>query len=452
MLDEVRKRFEEAAPMGVMGRMVLEYAFDSAWVDEVFEAERQRQYVRELLFSRVVDLVSLVSLGLRPSLHVAAKQATDLPVSLAALYDKVKRSEPAVMRGLVTGSAARLRPVVEILEPPATLPGWQLRIVDGNHLASSEKRLKPLRTQRGAALPGHALVVYDPDTELVCDMVACEDAYTSERAAVPPLLDRAQAGQLWIADRHFCTAAILQGWQTAKSHFLVREHSTHPRLLEEGQRQECGRVETGTVYEQSIRIAGSSESWRRIELRLDHPTDDGDLVIRLWSNLPGQVSAPKIAELYRKRWRIEAMFQRLESVLHSELTTLGNPRAALLGFAVSLLAYNLLALLKRFVECAHRPKLPEFEASTYHIALQLKSAYEGMLIALPRQQWQHWGTDDPDLLAKQLLRLAQNVRPKSVATAKRGPKIKKKQEYVENLKASAHFSTHRILNGVQKRP
>jgi IS4 transposase len=452
MLEELRKRFEEEAPIGVMGRRALEYAFDSAWVDEVFEVERQRQYARELLFSTVVDLVSLVSLGLRPSLHAAAKQAKNFPVSLAALYDKVKRTEPAVMRGLVTGSAERLTPVVKILERPATLPGWQLRIVDGNHLASSEKRLKPLRTQRGAALPGHALVVYDPDCELVCDMVACEDAYTSERAAVPPLLDRAQAGQLWIADRHFCTEAILNGWHTANSHFLVREHSTHPRLLEAGQPQECGRVETGTVYEQSIRIAGSSDSWRRIELRLDHPTDDGDLVIRLWSNLPSQVSAQKIADLYRTRWRIEAMFQRLESVLHSELSTLGHPRAALLGFAVSLLAYNLLALLKRFVEYAHRPQLPEFEASTYHLALQLKSAYEGMLIALPSQEWQHWGTDDPDILAQQLLLLAQNVKPKSVATAKRGPKIKKKKEYLENLVASAHFSTHRILNGDPKRP
>jgi IS4 transposase len=452
MLEQERKRFEQEAPVGVMGRMTLEYAFDSSWVDEIFEAERQRQYSRELLFSTVVDLVTLVSLGLRPSLHAAAKQAKDFPVSLAALYDKVKRTEPAVLRGLVTGSAKRLIPVMEPLNRPATLPGWQIRIVDGNHLAPSEKRLKPLRTRRGAALPGHALVVYDPDTELVCDMVGCEDAYTSERAAVPPLLDRAQAGQLWIADRHFCTEAILNSLHTAQSHFLVREHSTHPRLLEQGPWQECGRVETGTVYEQSIRIAGSSDTWRCIEIRLDTPTDDGDMVIRLWCNLPRQVSAQTIANLYRTRWRIEAMFQRLESVLQSELTTLGHPRAALLGFAVSLLAYNLLALLKGFVELAHRPQLPEFEASPYHLALQLKSSYEGMLIALPREEWTNWSTDDPDILAQQLLLVAQNVRPKSVATAKRGPKIKKKQEYVENLKASAHFSTHRVLNGDPKRP
>ncbi|WP_116120052.1 transposase [Paraburkholderia sp. BL6665CI2N2] len=35
-------------------------------------------------------------------------------------------------------------------------------------------------------------------------------------------------------------------------------------------------------------------------------------MIRLWSNLPDEVDAPEIARLYRKRWRIEGMFQRLE--------------------------------------------------------------------------------------------------------------------------------------------
>jgi hypothetical protein len=41
-------------------------------VDEVFEEHRGRQYTRELLFSTVVDLMGLVALGMRPSLHAAA--------------------------------------------------------------------------------------------------------------------------------------------------------------------------------------------------------------------------------------------------------------------------------------------------------------------------------------------------------------------------------------------
>ena len=41
-------------------------------------------------------------------------------------------------------------------------------------------------------------------------------------------------------------------------------------------------------------------------------------------------------------------------MLHSEIRTLGHPRAALLGFATAVLAYNVLSLLKRCIEQAHR--------------------------------------------------------------------------------------------------
>ena len=183
-----------------MARLALEHALPAGWVDEVFEAHRQQQYSRELLFSTVVELTTLVSLGLRPSLHAAARQMPALPVSLACLYDKVNHTEPGVLRALVRGSAERLRPVMAAVgHSAASLPGWRLRVLDGNHLPASEKRLAPLRGLRGAALPGQSLVVYDPDLGLVTDLVACEDAHASERAAVAPLLESARPGELWIA-------------------------------------------------------------------------------------------------------------------------------------------------------------------------------------------------------------------------------------------------------------
>ena len=356
-----------------MARTALEHALPACWVDEVFDQHRERQYSRELLFSTVIELVTLVSLGLRPSLHAAARAMPTLPVTLAALYDKVNRTEPAILRALVRGSAERLAPVAAAVDGGTILPGWRLRVLDGNHLPASEKRLAPLRQHRGAALPGQALVVYDPDSGLVTDLVAGEDAHQSERALVAPLLDSAQPGQLWIGDRHFCTRVIMQGWDEAQAGFIVREHGRHPRLVGQGAWRECGRTETGQVREQLIEVAGAP--WRRIELTLDTPTEAGERTIRLWSNLPEEIGAQQIAALYRTRWRIEGMFQRLESVLHSEIRSLGHPRAALLGFAVAVLAHNVLALLQRCVEQAHQDRKPSLEVSTYHLAL----AYQGQL-------------------------------------------------------------------------
>ena len=141
MWSEVLERFEQHAPVGVMARVALEQALPATCIDEVFEASRQRQYPRELMMSTVVELMMLVSLGLRPSLHAAARKMEQLPVSLAALYDKVNSTEPAVLRALVQGSATRLAPVMAQLGGQASLSGWRLRILDGYHLPASQKRL-----------------------------------------------------------------------------------------------------------------------------------------------------------------------------------------------------------------------------------------------------------------------------------------------------------------------
>ena len=92
------ERFERHAPASVMARLALEHALPAGWVDEVFEAHRQQQYSRELLVSTAVGLTMLVLLGLRPSLHAAARQMPALP---GLLYDKVNHTEPAVLRSRV---------------------------------------------------------------------------------------------------------------------------------------------------------------------------------------------------------------------------------------------------------------------------------------------------------------------------------------------------------------
>ena len=444
MWQEVLERFESQAPASVMARIALEQAMPAAWIDEVFDVHRQRQYPRELLFSTVVELMTLVSLGLQPSLHAAARKMENLPVSLAALYDKVNRTELPLLRALVQGSSARLQPIAAALEFAPCMPGWQLRIVDGNHLPGSQKRLAPLREHRGAALPGHCLVVYDPDLAQVVDLVACEDAYESERTGVMPLFDRAGPGQIWIADRHFCTRTILQRCHEAGASFTVRQHSKHPVIVQEGPWRDAGRCETGPLREQTLQIDEGQAPWRRIELKLDQPTDSGESTLWLWSNLLDNISAEQIAALYRRRWSIEGMFGRLESVLNSEMATLGHPRAALLGFTVAVLAYNMLSLIKRCVEHAHRQEAPQLDVSTYHLAQHVRGAYEGLIIAVPPAYWPNTPQDTAQVVQR-LLALARRIIPRQVATSKRGPKIEKPKGWVTGDKARAHVSTARVL-------
>ena len=61
MWKAVIERFERHAPASVMIRLALEHALPAQWVNEVFEAHRQRQYPRELMFSSIVELMTLVT-------------------------------------------------------------------------------------------------------------------------------------------------------------------------------------------------------------------------------------------------------------------------------------------------------------------------------------------------------------------------------------------------------
>jgi hypothetical protein len=95
-LEAVMERFEENSPLTVMARLLMQQALSREWLEEVFEQNRDKQYTRELLFSTVVDLMALVALGFKKSLHEAAQASPELGVSLTALYDKVNRTEPEV--------------------------------------------------------------------------------------------------------------------------------------------------------------------------------------------------------------------------------------------------------------------------------------------------------------------------------------------------------------------
>jgi hypothetical protein len=147
------------------------------------------------------------------------------------------------------------------------------------------------------------------------------------------------------------------------------------------------------------------------------------------------------------------LFGRLESVLHSEMASLGHPRAALLGCAVSVLAYNILALLQRCVARAHqRQHEPPPEVSTYHLALQIRDSFQGLLIAVPPEAWPSWHTADPSRLVERLLCLARHINPRQVATSKRKPKPKAPKGYVDAKTARAHVATARVLAQASTRP
>jgi IS4 transposase len=383
VLDDISERFAEQSPVTVMARAALEHALAPQAVDAIFEAVAQRQYSRTLLFSTVVDLMGAVLCNIRPAIHAAFQaNAESIGVSLRAVYDKIDRTEPGVSAELVRHTARTLGPVVTAMGGGRQpwLPGYPIKILDGNHLAGTEHRLKELRTIGAGALPGHALVVLDPQAMLVADVFPCEDGHAQERSLLDQVLQTIRSGEVWIADRNFCTTGFLFGISRRGGHFVIRQHQAtlHIELL--GGRRSCGRTETGTVYEQEARLSdedGESLRVRRITVALDVPTRDGETEVHILTDLPAEAAdALTVAELYRRRWTVEAAFGELATCLKGEVNTLGYPKAALFAFCVALMSYNVLSVVRGALRSVHGAEAVE-GISGYYLADEIAGTHRG---------------------------------------------------------------------------
>jgi hypothetical protein len=75
--------------------------------------------------------------------------------------------------------------------------------------------------------------------------------------------------------------------------------------------REIGRIETGTVAEQDVQLS-TGLRLRRLQIRLDRPTRNGENTLALLTTVPVEVAtALTLAALYRERWTLEKAFLHL---------------------------------------------------------------------------------------------------------------------------------------------
>ena len=448
----------EAVPLGVMVRGTMEWMLDDATLEHLFQQHAGEQYTRELTIAALVGLVIQVSAGTRSSVFAAYKadQALDNPTittSVQAVYGKLGRLGVGVSEAVVRYSAQRCGQLLDLMpraraEP---LPGYRLRILDGNVLAGSEHRLTPLRQWLNACLPGKSLVVYEPGLGLVTDVVLCEDAYRQERALLTQILPRLASDDLLVADRNFCTPRLVFGISRRGAFVVVRQHRRSLPCQAIDELKKCGVTERGTVYEQSVLVndteTGESLTLRRIEVRLLAKTRDGDRTIAVLTNLPAKVTAMQIADLYLARWTIETHFQFLTESLQCELPGLGKPKAALFGFAMALVAANALAVVRASIRSAHGSEA-ERELSGYYLADEIAHDYRTLMKYLPADQWSGWRGLSSAAMARLLPAVAQHVNLKALTRSKRGPKKPPEVKPVYNKKET-HYATARLLQELE---
>lgn len=449
------KRFEafiEQSPVSVIVRGTLERLVNPAVLDQVFADHAVLQYTKELTFSQCVRIMSDVVFRVSPSVGAwYASHPATVSVSRQAVYDKLKHLELPISAALVRYSAAELEPCLRGLkaQPRALLPGYRVRVLDGNHLAGTEHRLLELRRYRAAPLPGQSLVFYDPQYDLVTDVIPCEDAYTQERSLLGGVLDKLRARDCVVADRNFCTTDFLFGIADRGAFFVIRQHALTVNYQLLGKPKRAGTDDRGrALVEQAIcrtnSKTGATLQLRRITIQLLTPTSQGETEIHLLTNLPAEdADAVKVADLYANRWTIEIAFQHLTEDLQCEINTLGYPKAALFGFCVALVAYNVVSFVKGVVRSVWGATFVEEELSMYYLTLEVSQVSTGMMIAVGDRSWQLFRTMSRQQFIDTMRDMAKRMDLRKYTKHKRGAKRKQPRK-ISGI-GNTHVSTARIL-------
>lgn len=449
-VQQVLDRYEVRAPIAFAVRLSLEHTFAAPEIDAVFEVTRQAQYDKTLHFSTVVDVMVAVVTRTVPSVNAGILAlGAALPVTRTAFYNKLNATETPIAAALVEHSARKARALIEATGGTRTpvLPGYRLKIVDGAHLAHTERRLSVLWGCAAGPLPGLCLAILEPDVMLVTATIPCEDGHAQERSLTPDLLAHVEAGDCLMADRNFCTTPILFGIAERHAVSVIREHA-HLPWSPSGARTAQGRLPTGQVFEEAIVVEGADGAKlpaRRITLVLDTPTRDGDSELHIVTTIPAErASATAVAYAYSARWRIETAFGHMASWLESEIDTLGYPRAALLGFCVGVMAYNTLSVVHGALRAVHGETVVQEQVSGYHLVHQARADVGGLDTLLEDKDWEPFRRMPVAELAKLLVEIVRHIPLATIKKAKRGPKkpVPKRTRF----KNTPHVSTKKLLD------
>lgn len=190
-----------------------------------------------------------------------------------------------------------------------------------------------------------------------------------------------------------------------------------------GELSEVGDSPTGKVEEQDIYIdfEGETIKSRRVVVRLNQPTRDGDTEVAVFTNLTKENACSiLVTQIYLLRWTVEGLFQVFSDTMRCEIKTLGYPKAALFSFCMALVACNILSVIKAALRSVHGQGKIDAGMDNYYLVEEIQSTYTGMMIAIPDVEWHFLTTLNLPAFASLLKQWAAQFDLKRFASSPRG--------------------------------
>jgi hypothetical protein len=185
-----------------------------------------------------------------------------------------------------------------------------LWVADGSTLEALFRKLGSLQELDRAPLAGKMATVIDLVTRLPVHIWFCENPKASDTRFEPQLLQVLTTGTLLLLDRGFYHFQFLAAVVTAQAHFITRlKAKTHYEVQQVF-------TETHTCKDALVRLGTKRKNAPQLTVRL--------IQVRFgctWYSYLTSVTKPQqlppfvVAELYRRRWRIEEAFSTVKRLL-----------------------------------------------------------------------------------------------------------------------------------------
>lgn len=355
---------------------LLGYALDDDFLSACFAKHRGRCYEDTLSFPKLVGILTdalLVHHGSARQALIEATQKDSLPTCKEAFYGKLRRLPLDLSVAFLTDASRRLNDLLPVQANPlpASLHGYQVRIIDGKKTKHVAKKLKLTRAQAGQLFGAKLLVGYDPATRLIQTVAAHADGEKNDAPLVPDLLAnwRSQPTAkpvINVADAQFCDLVQISHYRQASEYFALRYH---PKLHFHADPTKPVRQFTdskGRHLLEEYGWLGSVTDKRRTFVRRvtwkrsDHK--DLSVVTNLTNRSPAQetqapepIAATDLIDLYLTRWKIETVFQDVTTIFGLRKLIGTTPEATAFQAAFCMVVYNAIIVVKSYVAAA-QPK------------------------------------------------------------------------------------------------
>jgi hypothetical protein len=440
---------------------VLDFCMEDHFLNDLFDRFRGRSYEDILTFPQFVQVISDALLGRQRSAHHSFQQAHDqgtLPTCVEALYGKLRRVPLTLSQGLLTETTRRLRQIFpDAIDPlPASLDGLEVLAFDGKKIKFVAKRLKLLRALRGQILGGKLLVVQQMATGLAIAMQANADGEASDNALVAGAVaqvrqDTPRKPRLWVGDRLFCDLQQIPRLKAEGDHFLLRYQSKVGFHRDEQRAVQNGIDSRGVPYTEDWGWLGApTNAQRQYVRRITLHRQDADAIIVVTDLLDAPTyPAADLLEVYRRRWGIEKLFQRVTEVFDLRHLIGSTPQATVFQAAFCLLLSNVIQTVRGYVaEAQHRePETISTQLFFEEIVEELTAWHRLLSVEQTLEYLAEKGQTAEQIRDELRERLASIWKPRwEKAKTKSQPRQKKATVYLKG----GHSSVYRIQHGLHK--